>query len=82
MHRHCSISHEHGFNDATECSTPIHYARLTRKGSLILYELVRLPDSWCASALIGALCSCMAVCASAPITAQVRAHGKRSRPLV
>eukprot|EP00965_Chrysotila_dentata_P164605 5434424-Pleurochrysis_carterae.AAC.1 len=82
MHRHCSISHEHGFNDATECPMPIHYARLARKCSLILYGLVRLPDSWCAFELIGAFCSSMAVCGSATRTAQVRAHAKRSAALV
>eukprot|EP00965_Chrysotila_dentata_P117470 3882472-Pleurochrysis_carterae.AAC.2 len=33
MHRHCSISLEQGFKDATECPTPIHYARVAQKCS-------------------------------------------------
>eukprot|EP00965_Chrysotila_dentata_P227922 6196300-Pleurochrysis_carterae.AAC.5 len=82
MHRHCSISLEHGFNDAMECPTPIQYAQVARKCSQTLYRRVRFPDSWCASALIGACCSCMALCGSTLRTAQVRTHSKRSGALV
>eukprot|EP00965_Chrysotila_dentata_P209111 6185101-Pleurochrysis_carterae.AAC.1 len=46
MHRNGSISREQGFNDATECPTPIHYARVAQKYSLRLYKLVRLLDLW------------------------------------
>eukprot|EP00965_Chrysotila_dentata_P213193 6187488-Pleurochrysis_carterae.AAC.1 len=78
MHRHCSILREHSFNDATGCRTPINYARLAQnKCSLILYRLVRLPDLWCAPAVIGDCCSSMAFCGSAPRTAQLRTHSKR-----
>eukprot|EP00965_Chrysotila_dentata_P255217 6212145-Pleurochrysis_carterae.AAC.1 len=65
MHRHCSISREYGFNNATKCLTPIDCARRAQKYSLALYRLVRLPDSWCAPKSIGACCSSMAFCGSA-----------------
>eukprot|EP00965_Chrysotila_dentata_P052087 1728569-Pleurochrysis_carterae.AAC.3 len=82
MHRHCSISREQGFNDATECPTPIHYARLAQKSLLILYKCVRSPDSRYAPALIGACCCSMAFCGSAPRTAQVRSHSMQSGTLL